>query len=258
MKIINKCPCCGAKVPPGIRARIAPFISQRVFDNKVWECKTLCCPRCDLVFSDFRFSKRELTRLYLGYRGREYTDTRMQIEPEYADKIKSFVHPEQIEEVESFIFGFMPYPKTLLDWGGGDGANTPFPGSKRYIYNIDPSPPKEGIVKTSLWKAHRHYDLIVCSNVLEHTNYPLKTLKTIKRFMGRSTILFIEVPCENLVFNEKPYYEKIHWHEHINFFFPKSIVELLTRAGLRFVGSRCINRGASGTATHAYQILCRK
>jgi 2-polyprenyl-3-methyl-5-hydroxy-6-metoxy-1,4-benzoquinol methylase len=112
----------------------------------------------------------------------------------------------------------------VLDWGGGNGINTPFKDAEIDILDMAEKPLKCGKRVT---EPDPPYDLIVCSNVLEHVSYPVEFLNQIKPWMDRSTVLFMEIPKENR--------EQLVWHEHINRFTDESIRRLLAICGLSII-----------------------
>jgi 2-polyprenyl-3-methyl-5-hydroxy-6-metoxy-1,4-benzoquinol methylase len=66
------------------------------------------------------------------------------------------------------------------------------------------------------------FDVIVCSNVLEHVPSPLKVLRKISKCMNETGILYIEIPYEKIMKDFSGIdlaKTKRHWHEHINFFY---------------------------------------
>ena len=135
------------------------------------------------------------------------------------------------------------------------------------IYDISNRPMVEGArainldaVKTSV------YDLIVFSNVLEHVPYPRDSLREIANAMRPETILYVEVPHEEVMrLSDDPAQRqerKRHWHEHINFFTPSALdavfarcwtkhhrAQVASRYGCR-QGQPCLfNRGATINAS---------
>jgi len=113
----------------------------------------------------------------------------------------------------------------VLDWGGDTGVNTPFLHTAQFVHIYDISNlPTVGTAEAVdiLRIENTKYDLIVCSQVLEHVPYPLDIINNIVSIMDEETLFYIEVPYEKLM-RQQPgskeiYLEKHHWHEHINFF----------------------------------------
>jgi hypothetical protein len=103
------------------------------------------------------------------------------------------------------------------------------------------------------------YSLIVCNGVLEHTPYPSDLLFDIITIMSTDSTLYIEVPLENIILNERGnlHLKKKHWHEHINFFSEKSLSVLINNVGLEIIGLNKLQANFAGSARYAFQIACR-
>jgi hypothetical protein len=65
--------------------------------------------------------------------------------------------------------------------------------------------------------------------------YPSDLLTDITKAMDKESVLFIEVPLENVVLNNNGdlHTLKKHWHEHINFYSEKSLCLLLKMLDFR-------------------------
>jgi len=189
-------------------------------------CNTCKCDDCKFLFCDIRPDDSEMAALYDDYRGRKYTDLREYYEPGYSDYNDALLEGiTYLDEVEAFLRPELHFPVSVLDWGGDDGINTPFKDSSTFahIYDIGNKP---AIYGEKVREPLTHYNLIVCSNVLEHVSDPIDTLHDIKLSMNCKTILYIEVPAEN---TQEP---KYYWHEHINMFTVDTLGKLVQRAGL--------------------------
>jgi len=99
----------------------------------------------------------------------------------------------------------------------------------------------------------------VCSNVLEHVPYPSDLLSDIKKVMNKESILYIEVPYENVVMNNKSdlHLLKKHWHEHINFYSKKSLYSLFQNAGLEVKDLKKLQATAGGQSSYLFQVACK-
>jgi SAM-dependent methyltransferase len=219
------------------------------------------------LFLDIRFSDSEISRLYRGYRGDEYTTLRERYEPGYKarnDRLTEGV--DYLDEVEAFLAPYLPTNITLLDWGGDTGVNTPFRGNPAniiHLHDISGIETTGAISRVSVQTATQHnYDLVVCSNVLEHVPYPTVLLEDIKQVMRSSTVLYLEVPRENLVCeNLDPaslLSKKKHWHEHINFFSETSLKALLLSTGLSILSFKIHNILSEGVSHSQFMVSCTK
>jgi len=283
MEIASRCICCDDSGLLASPAVLMPFVAKRAFG---WEpveitsewgmrdlkpghaysiCNTFRCSKCGVLFLDIRFSEGEMSALYRNYRGEEYTSTRERFEPGYSARNDILVAGSTyIPDVEAFLSEFATLPLRMLDWGGDTGRNTPFLGrlSLHHIYDIsDKEPVPGGQVVDLSTIAATDYDLIVCSNVLEHVPYPEKTIRSMIAAMSPSTILYIEVPHEDLIrfaaSQEGLEKMKKHWHEHINFFTPASAERLLHRCGLEVLGRTTLDVNAGGKDAQAFGIAAK-
>jgi len=281
-RVADQCVCCGSRALKAAPAILMPFVAHRTFGwapaliDDSWGlatvqkgmaytvCRSLQCVDCGLLFSDIRFSDDELERLYNDYRGAEYTALRETYEPGYT--LRNDALGQQLDYgsiLVEFLEPLLPQgPLTILDWGGDSGKNTPLRQRARNhdVYDISNRPVMDGAraVGREQVMAGR-YDLIACSNVLEHVPYPGDLLLDIRKAMRPESVLYIEVPFEDVarLHGKEALAHKKHWHEHVNFFSPESLKALLANAGLKTVA---LNIDASITAglksSYLMQVAC--
>lgn len=228
-------------------------------------CNSLTCTDCNFLFLDIRFSEQELTRLYRGYRDEEYTALRELYEPGYRER-NTFLNAsaDYVVEIESFLTPHLTFPIRLLDWGGDTGKNTPFKSNNSlfHIYDISNKSTVDGAQAVSLeTAAGTFYDLIVCGQVLEHVPYPAEMILDLRRAMTQDTLLYIEVPNEQLL-RDNPeckslHLKKKHWHEHINFFTRDALLALLSRCSLTLVDMRQSDINFEDKDASVFQIACK-
>jgi len=280
-RVASKCVCCGSDQLKSSPAILMPFIADRVFGwkpvsiDKSWGlksiktgfvysvCNSLFCVECSLLFLDIRFSDSELKKLYTNYREKEYVDLRDFYEPGYRERNNALtLGISYIDKIEKFLQPFLPISPRVLDWGGGTGLNTPFKEKNKSfdIYEIGENtliPGAQLISKTEVM--NKCYDLIVLSNVLEHAPYPMELLLDIKKLLQGETVLYIEVPLEDIMKSQitDPQNLKRHWHEHINFFSETSLIRLINRCGLKLLSRNQLRASAGGASTYLLQIACQ-
>jgi hypothetical protein len=249
-RVATRCVCCDSQNLASSPAILMPFVSHRALNcppaviDESWGLKTipngtayqlassLLCEDCGLLFLNIRFSDLEMNRLYRNYRDEEYTELREQYEPGYRIRNQCLLEGgTYLDVVEDFLKPYVTNNFTVLDWGGDTGKNTPFKSVAQHvdIYDVSGIDPAPGITRVDKHTATtKKYSLIVCMQVLEHTPFPETVLLDIKKAMSEKTILYLEVPNEDLIRSgtPNPQAAKRHWHEHINFFSHKSIFAL--------------------------------
>jgi hypothetical protein len=283
-RVAHKCICCASKTLNRSPAIVMPFIARRIWGYDPIEisagwglrdikpgfayslCSSLHCPSCGVVFLDIRFTDRELSLLYEGYRGDAYTSLRELYEPGYAEINKLFSgRAPYIEDIEVFLLERISMPNKILDWGGDTGINTPLliKAKEVHVFDISGMETIDGVKAVSLDVIKKNqYDLIICSQVLEHIPYPHKILQNIVSAMSDSTILYLEVPYEEVMreFSGCPdlAQRKRHWHEHINFFSMGSMRKLVETAGLELIEIAAKEISLGWRNAVVTSVLCRK
>lgn len=281
--IAKACVCCGSRILNASPAILMPFVAHRALGWQPVEiddswglrtirsgmaysiCNSLWCKNCGLLFLDLRFSQSELDSLYADYRGADYVALRERYEPGYAIRNEEFdAGIRYIKSVESFLARHLPDRPRVLDWGGDTGRNTPFAGRRALcdVYDISDKPTLPGIGRVDRETAFaKAYDLVVCSNVLEHVPYPAELVDELRRTMRPETLLYIEVPHEEVVRThqggEDLNLKKRHWHEHINFFSRESLLRLMQACGIEVVDVNELHIVAEDRPVALLQLACR-
>lgn len=286
LNIQSKCICCYSKNLKSCSSILMPFISDRVFNwkpilvKKKWNLKTikrgmayslantLGCNNCGVIFLDIRFNKSQMSKLYDGYRDKEYIALREKYEPGYKKKDK-LIKKQAIyfHEKENFLKKNIDEKKIknfkILDYGGNDGSNTPFKKYKKVtIFELNKK--FNQYYKKNFNKYYqKKFDIVVCTHVLEHEPYPLKLLNKInKNFMKENSYLYLEIPIEKIVYDSQPkrpnILKKKHWHEHINFFTEESLVAMFKKTRLTVIDKVVSNKYANGSFPAFWQILLKK
>ena len=280
-RIATQCLCCGGDNLKGSPAVLMPFVAHRTFGwepvliDESWGlrtikqghaysvCRSLYCEDCGFLFLDFRFSETEVSNLYRDYRGEEYTALREKYEPGYIDRNRKLVDGfTYIDKIEGFLEPHLKFPVSILDWGGDTGKNSPFKERNKVfdIYDISDKDVVAGAAKIKKQELQlKKYDLIVCSNVLEHVTYPSDLLLDIARTMDEKSVLYIEVPVENVTLDYATdlHLHKKHWHEHVNFFSEKSLRALTRNVGLEVLDLRVLPAKGGGEQMFLFQVACK-
>jgi len=283
-RIARRCICCGGTALRRSPAILMPFVAARAFGwtpveiTADWGLKTiapgmaypLCnsvqCQDCGVLFLDIRFDEAEMAALYDDYRGPAYTAQREAFEPGYAERnaliLQGFGY---IPQVEALLEPFVPPQPAVLDWGGDTGLNTPFAATARlrHVYDISARPMAPGVERVAREQlGDVAYDLVVCSNVLEHLPHPRRALAEIAAQMRPTTLLYLEVPLEELVRTAEPGADlanrRKYWHEHVNFFTEASLRALLGPAGLDLVELQVLRMEVRGVEGSVFALICRR
>jgi hypothetical protein len=280
-----RCICCLSRNLSSTPAVLMPFLAKRIFNHEPVEitsdwglrdlrlgmaytlCNTLECEECGVIFLDYRFSDQELELLYRDYRGPEYTALRSSFEPGYTNTASHYQgRTAYIDSVEEFLAPHLSCRPKVLDWGGDSGINSPFRflASPLHIYDISGVETCNEAMSVSFQEClEQSYDLIVCSQVLEHVSFPILLLQQITSLLRLrpQTLLYLEVPMEEIFQSESTNLtrgsSKRHWHEHINFFSPSSLLALANICGLEVVDSNTMQFSLGWKQATVQMLLCR-
>jgi 2-polyprenyl-3-methyl-5-hydroxy-6-metoxy-1,4-benzoquinol methylase len=288
-RVADACICCDNTAIGSSPAILMPFLAHRIFNWRPFEitadldlerygiktgmayqvCNSLFCLECYHLFLDIRFNDDEMSHLYSDYREDEYVALRDHYEPGYKIKNEQLNSGyNYVTKIDEFLCQYLDTASgiNILDWGGDTGKNTPLQNQCHalHIYDISERPLQgkaKSVTKKEMYTVS--YDLIVCSNVLEHVPFPRDILGEIKVFMNADSILYIELPYENLIRKademgdlKSIYKAKQHWHEHINFFNKNSIEKMLTTSGYKIIELRKLNISGE-TADYVFQVACK-
>jgi hypothetical protein len=135
--------------------------------------------------------------------------------------------------------GALPSQASVLDYGGGSGElmlEHMAHGYRCHVvdYNSNTYP---GVVKLGDTlddlSPEFHFDLVVCSHVLEHLADPLSVTQALSERLNAGGMLFLEVPME--LWGAPPKISEPV--THVNFFSVDSMSAMVTRSGLQL--NRC-------------------
>jgi len=283
MKISDNCIICKNIKLLKRPAILMPFIADRIFEwtpffledkfnlrsiktGIVYSNVNSCyCKICHLIYLDMRFDKDEVKKLYKDYRGSEYNELRIKYEPEYKemDNYLNNIYPiENRKKTEKYLNEYLETPSEILDWGGGDGRNTPFFEDKNIKIDIFEISEKEDAKISNILfinKVEKKYELITALHVFEHVPYPLDLLNEINQALKINGYIYIEVPFENIMRNFiNPINEKNHWHEHINFYSPLSFEIMLSKLKLKIINISTQDISDNFRDCHIIRVLAQK
>lgn len=280
MKVVKDCVVCGSRNLSKRFGQFAPFVAHRVADFPMGTItiggqalypplftNSLRCADCGFVFSQLRFDDDELQCLYKDYRGEEYTRTRNFFEPGY-DKLNEQIGSNPLEvgnraaALTGFLQGVMDVRSrtTVLDYGGDMGQHIPpaLNHCRKFVYDISRVATVDGVNIVNDISSLGVIDFVMCSNVLEHVPFPGRVIDDIKKVCGPDTVLFIDVPLEmnpaqDLSESEIPAF----FHEHINYFTPRSVNALLRYHGFSTLKTEIFTIDLGWITGHAIYLLAR-
>jgi len=278
------CVCCGCDQLQRSPAVLMPFVALRVFGHEPVEitadwglrdlrqgtaytlCNSLQCQECGGLFLDYRFTDEQMGALYHNYRDDLYNTQRTRFEPGYANVIAHYhQRAAYLDEVEVWLAPRLPEAPAILDWGGDSGINSPFREHNRllHIHDISGVELVAGAERVDLQRiGQTHYDLVSCSQVLEHVSFPRQLVEQMLSAVGKGTLLYLEVPHEVLVREHPGSLElaplKRHWHEHVNFFTEAAMRRLLEGLGLEVVDILRLPVELEWTSSEVLGVLARR
>lgn len=205
------------------------------------------CRACSFVQTRLPFPDEAIARLYADYRSDSYNRERVRYEPEYAQIAHAV--GSCLQEVRSRTMGLERWLSgklqpdqnfSMLDYGGADGRFLPNFEGRRYVFDISPVAPVDGVVKVEKEADLRSYSYVQLAHVLEHVSCPLELTAKAAGALSQGGYLYIEVPQEleddalrRLAAGNTNI--KIDIHEHINRYCRKSVMELLRAVRLSVV-----------------------
>lgn len=204
------------------------------------------CRSCTFIQTKFPFSDEAIRNLYADYRSDSYNRDRILYEPEYSLIASSVGSSEQ--EVQTRTIGLTEWLAgkldvngdfSMLDYGGADGKFLPKLSGRKFVFDISPVSPDDGIVKINNECDLGAYSYVQLAHVLEHVSFPLELTRKAASLLHDSGHLYIEVP-QDLDDNTMRRLTdgatvKIDIHEHINKYCQQSVTELLRTAGLYII-----------------------
>lgn len=93
----------------------------------------------------------------------------------------------------------------------------------------------------------RAFDLVTMWHVLEHVVDPVTAVRSIRPFVADDGLLFVELPSWNSAgrFARREHWSSLRPPEHITFFTPSSLAEMVGRCGFEVLNSRGIYPGVN-------------
>lgn len=230
------CRACGGTNTVQAPSRMAPFVAHRMLDDSDLT-ESVECLDCGLLFAGVEPTLEQLGRYYTDYWLEGYISEREGFEPGLRIRHEKLLSPRNsAPQVEEFIRSIWARePESVLDLGGGGGAETPYRGrSLVHVYDVGNAPMAEGAERVA--RPTARYELVVLAHVLEHVPDPRVLLEAAYDHVLGSGLIYLEVPREAVLYGSRPRLRELThlrqaWHEHINFFDESSLEALVTSTG---------------------------
>lgn len=265
MKPATSCIICESPLSPGRRAVVAPFLAKRIWNRGPFNIELAACADCGFRFFNPRMDAEEEERLYRNYRSDEYQAMRQSVEPWYTRSMNANlsssgyleVRKARLRQILGAEVADIPRPR-ILDFGGDRGGLVEglFPEAELFVYDISRVTPLPSVTACHSIQecAARRFDVIICSNALEHVGDPRSLSAQLFSIAGPGTLVFLEIPFESpfdrhIVFRRVAQFgvlaltrPRMAWalagtgfvcmmHEHVNFFDARSLRTLVERSG---------------------------
>lgn len=228
------------------------------------------CRSCWFIQTRVPFSDEAIGRLYADYRAASYNRERIRYEPEYAVIASSVgTCPQELQArkvgLTRWLEGKLNVESdfSMLDYGGADGRFLPQLPGRKYVFDISPVAPAEGIMKVKNESDLRSYPYIQLAHVLEHVSCPLDLTRKAASLLCDAGHLYIEVPQElddktMRLLTQGDSRIKVSIHEHINKYCRKSVTELLRTVGLSIVAIQLEEVNFGWTSATVIRALARR
>ena len=268
MTKLDKCPLCKNKKILSIYKSNSQqsnpynkFLFKEVFDkNKKVDSDLKLCLNCTLCFFDYRFSKKELDRLYSS----EYSKKRAKyiagFSEEFNNEKKSLQYKSFLVRKNMVLNHYLKYRRwknsaEVLDFGGWHGQNIPDIANQTNKYILDKSKHKTSseIKVINDLKNNKKFDFIMSTHVFEHLLSPLRNLKVLCSSLKKGGLIYLELPTDIVGLLFKP-----PMYEHINYFSRNSILKLADLANLEVLSIEIFKYPYSYHKTIAHVVLLQK
>jgi hypothetical protein len=289
MEAAKNCVVCEGAITSRRHGLVAPFLARRIWDRPSFGVELVRCGDCGFIFFDPRLDAAEESRLYAGYRLQGYQRMRQESEPWYTPKFNAALSGEPFMQARRATLASMLAPRLagirnpkILDFGGdrGELISGIIPGSSPFVWEISGVEPLEGVRACRDLDECKEieFDLILCSNVLEHVGLPRNILQQIRQIATPRTLIFLEVPFESpfgttliarrlaqigilaitrpgiVLQVTRPGFLYM-MHEHINYFDSRSINTLVASAGGTVLESGTYRlKGPGGTVSMGWSL----
>jgi SAM-dependent methyltransferase len=184
-------------------AIVSGFIAELVFARGPEATTLQECPNCGLRFFERRYSEEEMNLLYGGYRGERYFEVRHRHEPWYTRRLNDMTTASdnvirvRKEQLAAHMRQHCPDARSVLDYGGDRGQFIPDDIAEKYLFDLAPFDPVEGVTKLSADEYKRcRFDCVIAANVIEHVSDPRAEIRMLAGLLNPGGTLIVSVPEE--------------------------------------------------------------
>jgi hypothetical protein len=265
---VSTCVICDQPIKRLKKALVAPFVAKRIWGMPPFRVDLVGCDSCGFRFYNPRLDDSELAREYHSFRLYDYFQMRNSFEPWFTEEFnRELGSPSSYQYRRKLLAPIFNEHlngrsiRRVLDYGGDQGGliSGLFENAELFVYDLSGVQTLPG-VKAVEKPAECRPDLIVNSNVLEHVGFPREMTLSMIQAAPVGGLVFIEVPCEEAfgfsrilrriaqviimtvrtpklsssLLRPEAFYMM---HEHINYFKPHCLNQLVQSCGARVVGS---------------------
>lgn len=218
--LITTCPVCDSKPAP---AGVTETYALRIAQERV-AIDFAVCPACGFVFQQNPLT-REMLRQYYSNSPRFRSQTTNESEDALRRAQLAFIEAGRVRGPVGSVLDIGADMGKLLDLFWERGWKTAYIEDSEYARAyLDAAGRHIEIVEL---RDTDRFDVVVLSQVLEHIVQPRQFLLNLHRHLVEDGHLFIEVPCHAL-WDATEYGFSF---EHVNYFGPATMSELLKRSG---------------------------
>lgn len=234
----KRCKVCGKSIKRWVRGL---FDDRHGYPGKF---DVYRCSNCGFGQSEPQLKKKEISKVYGDYYPRQELNLKNINEKDFKIPARSL-----LERKGLMINGqYWVKPKTrVLDVGCGLGYSLlELKNFGCEAYGIDPDPNTKKFANKFRLKFHEgfieddpfrevQFDYIIANQVLEHTNDPVKFLRTCKKRLKPGGELIFAFPNVDSLSRKILKKSWLHWHipYHLNFFNRESVETISNMAGLK-------------------------
>lgn len=201
------CPICLQQSDVVQTAIVSPWIRE-LGSVRVRSSKYRVCQSCESGFFDYRYSDREMTGIYSGYRDSDYVEIRRSWEPSYTAELNDSLGncASVLDARHNFVISALSLCGrqagkgigTVVDVGGDRGQFIPPSIRNKFVVDVSDKSEIDGVTRlTHLREAIAvKPDLVMACGILEHLSNPRAFIRELLDLhsVQSSMLLYVEVP----------------------------------------------------------------